>query len=110
MVIKVPTALSLQQAPAFFTQMQPVMDPLVVKKSRPQTCQQARGRQEGSRDQIETPAQHSRDGQAIERMNQNLVTMARVLVMIEMKLVNDSPHPEILRVPVEEVTMQEVFQ
>ncbi len=110
MVIKVPTALSFQQAPAFFAQMQPVMDPFVIKKSRPQTCQQSRGRQEASRYQKKSPSQQSRDGQAVEWMNQDLVTIARVLVMIEVKLVIDPPDPGILRSPVKEITMHEVFQ
>ena len=110
MVVKMPAALVLQQAPAFFAQVQPVMDPLVVEKSRPQPRQQSSGEKEAFRGQIKSTPEDSGNGQAVERTNQDLVRMAGVPVMIEMKLVNDVSHPVITGSPVKEETMQKILQ
>ena len=110
MVIEMPAALVFQQALAPFTQMQAVMDPLVIKKSQPHARDQPRGCIEATGCQIQYAPQQSRHGQAVERMNQNFVTIARVAVMIEVKLVNDPPYLAIVRSPVKEETMQEVLQ
>ena len=110
MVMEMPAALLLQQALAVFAQVQPIMDPLVIKKSRPHARQQPRACKEASCYQIKSTSQQPRDGQAVERMNQNLVRIARVIVMIEMKLVKDLPHLVVVRNPVKEKTMQEILQ
>ena len=59
---------------------------------------------------MKSVSQQSRHGQAVERVNQNFVTIARVAMMIEVKLVNYSSHLGIVRSPVEEETMHNVLQ
>ena len=86
------------------------MDPLVVKKSSPDTRDQVHGREEASSCQIKAVSQQSRHGQAVERVNQNFVPIARVAVMMEVKLVNDLSHFAIVGSPVKEETMEEVLQ
>lgn len=110
MVMKMAATLLLQQALVVFAQMQPVMDPFVVKKSRPHAYQQFRGCKEVFRYEIKSTPQQPRDRQAVERMNQKFLRIARVPVMIEVKFEDDPPHPAVLRSPVEEKTMQKVLQ